>query len=70
MTIKRYDLCLNMQKSNNQVNLFHQVFTQWYNKVREADKKVVIYLGQMMTKEKTRQTVSKTQQTSHQISLC
>jgi len=42
--VKRYDLCLNVQKDDNQVNLFHQVFTQWYNKVQEADHKAVIYL--------------------------
>jgi len=41
--IKRYDLRLLVQKGNDQVNLFHQVFTQWYNKVREVDNKAVIY---------------------------
>jgi len=40
--VKRYDLCLHVQKGDDQVNLFHQVFTQWYNKVREVNNKAVL----------------------------
>jgi len=41
--IRRYDLCLNIAEGEDQINLFHQVFTKWYNKVREADPKIVLY---------------------------
>jgi len=30
-------------KGEDQVNLFHQVFTKWYNKVREADSKAILF---------------------------
>jgi len=33
MIIKCYDLCLKVPGGDNQVNLFHQAFTKWYNKV-------------------------------------
>jgi len=41
--IKWYDLHLQVFKGYDQVNLFHQVFTKWYNKVHKVDTKVILY---------------------------
>jgi len=38
-----YDLHLKVAEGGDQINLFHQVFTKWYNKVREADPKIILY---------------------------
>jgi len=35
--ICQYDLCLKVAEGEDQINLFHQVFTKWYNKVCKAN---------------------------------
>jgi len=34
---------LQVQAGDDQVNIFHQVFTKWFSKVREADSTIVLY---------------------------
>jgi len=41
--IKRYDLRLKVPEGEDQVNLFHQAFTKWFNKVREVDNHIILY---------------------------
>jgi len=41
--IKHYDLRLKVPDGEDQVNLFHQAFTKWFNKVREVDNHIILY---------------------------
>jgi len=41
--IQRYDLRLQVQEGDDQVNIFHQAFTKWFSKVQEADSTIVLY---------------------------
>jgi len=43
LIVRRYDLCLKVAEGEDQINLFHQAFTKWYNKVREADSQIILY---------------------------
>jgi len=41
--IKCYDLCLKVPEREDQVNLFYQAFTKWFNKVWEVDNQIILY---------------------------
>jgi len=43
MQLKCYNLCLKVPEGEDQVTLFHEAFTKWFNKVQEADKTIILY---------------------------